>query len=615
MRLMPARPVGVESCRGMLGVRLSESEYGSYRVVRGLVSCPPERFGDATSHVRKAFRFNSADWVLEMKAARSRPWVEALALHHVRFLPDEIRALSEFRYDAQRGVVRQLDVVFSPGTRDVRLLSGDARLEPVSNDVYRVVWHTPLTGKRTARFGYALSGSGGDMNTTIACPHMAAVDREYGYVALAAAEESGFLLAAESLGPALNECPSPPAFGGDLDALFAKARLCYRHTGAPVRLVVARRHRGGARTATCRVTEAKAISVLSNTGFLLTRLVCDLSGRGRPRLSVSLPPGGRLLSCFVADEPVPAVVEGERIAVPLGELQADESIECVRLTYIVRVGDDTESAVFRGDASGKLQMVLAGLSVPIDKLHWSLYLPDGRRYRCAGGTVDTTEQQRQVVVPEGLPSQRVWSHSSKVRGEIAHKLRRGVRPLLSSGDTRAAYALYRRAVAAAGAARDVDALRAFSDLADKVAVRFPPLPVSGDAYEDALSEALAAGAGEAGARKGAPTARSIHTARRRFRARLQSSSESGAAQFRFALPVSGLRYEAHATYVLPQDAPPRLEFAVSKTAPWDWRQLVIWGVLSVGVCLLFVGLHRRRALPAVLGLLLLAAVYVGAVWL
>jgi len=615
MRLMPARPVGVESCRGMLGVRLAESEYGFYRVIRGLVPCPAARFGDAAPRVSRAFRFNSADWVLEMKAARPRPWVEALALHHVRFLSDDVQAVSEFRYDVQRGSVRQLAVAFGPEASDVRLLSGDARLEPASNDVYRVVWDVPVTGKRIASFGYALRRSGVGTNTTVVLPHAAAVDRESGYVALAAEDDSDIRLTTESFGTALTECPSPPVFGSDLDALFAKAHLCYRYTGRPAPLVVAAHRRQGARTVACRATEAKAISVLSNTGLLLTRVVYDLSGRGRPLLSATLPPQGRLLSCFVADEPVPVVVEGERIAVPIGDLRANETVKRVRLTYMARVGSDTASAVSRGRIPGRLRLALARLSVPVDDLHWSLYLPAGQRYRQVGGTVDLTGPQGQIVALDGPPGRRDWHHSSEVRAGMAGKLKMGVRALRLNGDARGVHALWRRAAAATGAAHDVDALRAFNDLVDVVAARFRPLPLSGDAYEDALSAALRTGGANAESAKGVPITPSIIAARKRFRAGLRSSPDSRAAQFRFALPVSGRHYEAHATYVLPEDAPPCLEFAVARIAAWDWRQLLIWGVLSGGVCLLLVGFRRHRALPAVLGLILLAAAYAGAGWL
>jgi len=614
MKLAPARPVGVESCRGMLGVRLAENEYGLYRVTRGLVPCPSERLGDAAPDVSRAFRFNSADWVLEMKAARPRPWIEVFGVHHVRFLSEGAQAISELRCDVQHGTVRQLGVAFCPGASDIRVLSGSARLEPVSNDVYRVVWDTPVTGKRKVRFGYGLSNTGGGANMTIVCPYATDVDRESGYVALAAEDESDMLLVAESVGSTLRECASCPALDRDFDALFAKAQSWYRYTGSPARLTIGLQRRSGIRTTACRVTEAKAIAVLSGTGRLLTRVVYDLSGRGRPLLSAALPPHSRLLSCFVADEPVPVVAEGEHIVVPLGDLGTGENIKRVRLTYVGQAGVGTVTAS-SGTVPDRLKLALARLSVPIDKLHWTLYLPTGRRYRCTGGTVAMTGPLGRVEAQEGLPDRRTWHPSAEVRSGMARRLMTGARALRLGGDARAAHALYRRAASATGSARDSDALWAFSDLADTVAACFPPLPASADAYEDALSERLRTGRADAGSVEGARTTSSIRTARKRFRSGLHSTSNPRVPQFRFALPVSGLRYAAHVSHVLPGDAPPCLELHAATVGVKDWREPVLWCVLSAGVGLLAVGFRRRRTVPAVLGLLLLVAVYVGAIWL
>ena len=251
--------------------------------------------------------------------------------------------------------------------------------------------------------------------------------------------------------------PAEPAKSGDLLRIDSSELpewagrapeatvLSYRYLRPGWKLKLAAKRFAEAEVLQALVDDARLITEVAEDGQTMTLMWLSVRNNGRQFLRVTLPPGARVWSAFVAGQAV-RPGKGERegtVQLPLERAgNGDEAVR-VELTYV--------SAEKFPATRGRFELVSPAVDVPMKNARWSLFLPPDYSYSGFEGTMMHEEVAAPLVQMFSLNDyQRAENEQAQEQQAEVSSFLSSARSNLAQGNAKVAVDAYNRARASGG---------------------------------------------------------------------------------------------------------------------------------------------------------------------
>lgn len=311
------------------------------------------------------------------KARAARLYAETLTLLSID--EDSIETFSVLRYTILYAAARELRVRIPAGMTVVSAEGPGGfhyRLEEqAGSTILRGRSAAPLRGRYELSLRLRRSLAPGQEPFVAPLPRCLDVARSSGWVAV---EVTGRLrLGERSHGGLRSVDPRqlPPEM---LRSAVNPILRAYRHHDGEQTLKLVARRLPEAAPPIEGIDRARAFSVVSTEGDVLTELRLELRNRLRRSLRLKLRKGATVRSVLLDGAPVKPSRDGDALVLPLrrsGE-RRDQAL-ILQVTFADRLP--------RAGWLGQQRLALPAVSLPISTLAWSVYLPGGHSYGALGG--------------------------------------------------------------------------------------------------------------------------------------------------------------------------------------------------------------------------------------
>jgi hypothetical protein len=322
---------------------------------------------------------------------------------------------SVLRYTALHAPVDTLRVALPPKVRVVSVEGQGGLRTRVEGSVLIATLARPFRGRY--ELSLRLRGSSGE-RLEVPLPRCLDTVRDSGWLAV---EVTGKLRVAEHQRAALRPVDLRQLPTELLSSAVHPILLAYRYHQPRRRLTLQAEPLPEVPLPPAPVDRARAFSVVSRSGDVLTELRLTLRNRLRRDLRLRLPEGATIRSALLDGRPVkPSRAADGQLLLPLRRSRAAVGLTADAQTLQLVIADKTAPPRWLG----RLGLRLPAVSLPVATLAWSVYLPHGNRYGALRGS---SALQR----PAGSVR---WERPPRVAGRSARRARapQGPRALASA---------------------------------------------------------------------------------------------------------------------------------------------------------------------------------------
>ena len=404
------RPLGVEKERGHIGVHTQATLRLKKKpnAVKGLRDIdirdlPAEMIRKAPK-LSLAFQYFEPAWQLQLLAEPIKPRVTVETFNFVS-LGEDIMAVSACaKFDIQHAGIAEFLVQMPRGATNVDI-EGDeikhkekvasAATKTAAPDVRKITLHAKRQGTYDLFFTFEIKlekGKGPYTYEGIQIKgHMKEVERETGYLAVAAREDVEVSLPETSPYENLTPVDEKEIPAGYREGITLPILLSFRYLAHPVKLQLNVKRHASAEVVVAVIESAKLDTVVTEEGETITDMVCDVRNSREQYLTLYLPSEARIWHAFVGGRsvrPLTETSEGKAVTkLPIAQVGKEDQSFKVRLRYSTQ-GDKL-------GAMGLLHLEFPTVNLVIMRLGWVLKLPEGYDVLRDSGTLKRIEKESQ----------------------------------------------------------------------------------------------------------------------------------------------------------------------------------------------------------------------------
>ncbi|MBI5684855.1 MAG: hypothetical protein HZC54_07230 [Verrucomicrobia bacterium] len=592
-----AHPLGTQKLSGTVSASAEPGIQLKCESLEGLTETPAATASnDSSAGATLAYKFIAtepaarAPWTLTVATEAVEAWVRAEVVNWVTMTETLIAGRSRVRYDIQNAPVKELRVRVPAAFKNVELHGADIRRRDQKDGEWRIELQNKTRGIYTLTVAWELPWKVEQGALELAGVEAAGVERENG--ALAVIARPPLQVDGQAAGGDLLRVDA-----GELPEWAGRAPeatvLAYRYLRPGWKLKLATKRFAEAEVLQALVDSARLVTEVAEDGQTMTMMWLEVRNNGRQFLRVTLPPGARVWSAFVAGQAV-RPGKGERegtVQLPLERAASGDEAVRVELTYV--------SAEKFPATRGRFELVSPALDVPLKNARWSLYLPPDYSYSGFEGTMTHEEVAAPLVQIFSLSEyQRAENEQAQARQEEVSLFLSSARSNLFQGKAKVAVDAYNRARASGGKGKFFyDNVKDFKDIEQQVR--------QSQAANIGFNNALVGQSGTAGgaqldvsqATMSQQPARVDADAAAKQYDKLQQAQEMAVARvspLRVNLPTHGVKHVF--TQVLQTDLarPMTIRFDALNTRAIGWPVKAGLGVVAFGLLWLATVLTLRR---------------------
>jgi len=459
-------PLGTQKLSGTVSVASEPGIQLKCESLEGLTEIPAATpNNDPAAGATLAYKFIGsvpaarAPWKLAVATEAVEAWVRAEIVNWVTMTETLVTGRSLVRYDIQNAPVKELRVRVPAAFKNVELHGADIRRRDQKDGEWRVELQNKTRGAYTLTVTWELPWVVGRLPSAGAASGTRPTMVEQGALELAGVEAAGV----ERENGALAVIARPPLqvdgqpAGGDLLRVDAgelpewagrapeTTVLAYRYLRPGWKLKLAAKRFAEAEVLQALVDSARLVTEVAEDGQTMTMMWLAVRNNGRQFLRVTLPPGARVWSAFVAGQAVrPGKSEREGVVqLPLERASSGDETVKVELTYVSPEKFPT--------TRGRFDLISPALDVPLKNARWSLYLPPDYSYSGFEGTMTHEEVAAPLVQVFSLSEyQRAENEQAQAQQEEVSSFLSSARSNLFKGNAKVAVDDYNRARASGG---------------------------------------------------------------------------------------------------------------------------------------------------------------------
>lgn len=609
-----AHPLGTQKLSGTVsvsaepGIQLKcESLEGLTEIPAATVSrvpdaAPAEGSRPTTDSAMLAYKFIASEpaarapWKLSVATEAVEAWVRAEVVNWVTMTETLVTGRSLVRYDIQNAPVKELRVRVPEAFKNVELHGADIRRRDQKDGEWRIELQNKTRGIYTLTVTWELPWKVEQGALELPGVEAVGVERENGALAVIAR-------------PPL-QVDGQPAGGdllrvdaGELPEWAGRAPeatvLAYRYLRPGWKLKLAAKRFAEAEVLQALVDSARLVTEVAEDGQTMTLMWLEVRNNGRQFLRVTLPPGARVWSAFVAGQAV-RPGKGERegtVQLPLERAASGDEAVKVELTYV--------SAEKFPATRGRFELVSPALDVPLKNARWSLYLPPDYSYSGFEGTMTHEEVAAPLVQIFSLSEyQRAENEQAQAKQAEVSSFLQMASSNIAAGKSKIAVDAYNRARASGGKGKFYfDNVKDFKNIEQQMRQSQGLNIISNGALIDqngSISGTVQLGGQLDVSQAAVPqqqAARVDNDAAAKQYDKLQQAQEMGVARvspLRVNLPTHGVKHVF--TQVLQTDLarPMTIRFDALNTRAIGWPIKAGIGVVAFGVLWLATTLTMRR---------------------
>ncbi|MBN2302639.1 MAG: hypothetical protein JXN60_09000 [Lentisphaerae bacterium] len=326
-----------------------------------------------------AFRLLRPDWEIKLKAEVVEPTIRAEVLHRVDISESVMHGTAYVRYRIENA-----------GCKTFRLKAPvpETRLNVTGDDIAKVsladkalgIWEVELHSKREDVYSLQASYQtyiGKEKTAKVLPLSTANVDSQKGYLVIMAGGRVQVRSVGAQVGLKSEDARSVPAYFGVDD--LADAIQCYRTISGDYDLELSVVRPDPAEVLPAKVNDVRMVSVMSENGHVLTRVVMDITVGTLPVLEMTLPGDENLLwSAFVKGKAATVRKEDNKYGIQLDEPVLGETTT-VEFVYAMPLKKGWFSRqTYMGPQFG----------LPLQNIEWIFYVVPGRHYHGFSGTMN-----------------------------------------------------------------------------------------------------------------------------------------------------------------------------------------------------------------------------------
>ncbi|MFA5190219.1 MAG: hypothetical protein WC740_05810, partial [Verrucomicrobiia bacterium] len=594
-------PLGTQKLSGTLSVSAEPGIQLKSESLEGLTEIPAATTGnDSSAGATLAYKFivseptSRAPWKLAVATEAVEPWVRAEVVNWVTMTEALVSGRSLVRYDIQNAPVKELRLRVPVAFKNVELQGADIRRRDQQGGDWRIELQNKTRGAYTLTVTWELPWNVKQGALELAGIEALGVERESGALAVMARpplQVDGQPVGGDLLRVDAGELPE---WSGRAPAATV---LAYRYLRPGWKLKLAAKRFAEAEVLQALVDSARLVTEVAEDGQTMTTMWLEVRNNGRQFLRVTLPPGARVWSAFVAGQAVrPGKSDREgTLQLPLERASGDRETVRVELTYV--------SPEKFPATRGRFELVSPAVDVPLKNARWSLYLPPDYSYSGFEGTMKHEEVDAPLVQIFSLSEyQRAENEQVQAQQAEVSSFLNSARSNLSQGKAKVAVDAYNRARASGGQGTmfQQNAVE-FKDVEQQVRkiggenIAYNGLTVSlGGGVDNTWQPGSQFEKGQAAPQQAART--DADAAAKQYD-KLQQAQELAVARvlpLRVNLPTHGVKHVF--TQVLQTDLarPMTIQFHALNTRAIGWPVKACLGVVTFGVLWLATVLTLRR---------------------
>ena len=399
------QPIDVEKERGHIGVQTKTTVRLKKKPdeVKGLrdidIRDLPAELIKKAPKLSLAFQYFEPGWQLQLQAEPIKPRVTVETFNFVSLGEDLMAVSASAKFTILHAGIAEFAVQMPPGATNVDIQGEEIKHKDEAKkdgdtskpDVRKVTLHAKKQGTYDLYFTFEikLDKDKGpfEYNGIKVKDHMKEVERETGYLAVAAREDVEVSLPEvkpyENLTP-IDEKEIPAAYR---EGITLPILLSFRYLSHPIGVKLNVKRHASAEVVVAVIESAKLDTVVTEEGETITDLVADVRNSREQYLTLQLPEGARIWHAFVGGESVRPLTEtvgvDEVTKLPIAQVgKEDESFQ-VRLRYSVQ-GEELGSM-------GHVSLDFPAVNLAIMRLGWILKLPEGYDLLWDRGTLKRIE--------------------------------------------------------------------------------------------------------------------------------------------------------------------------------------------------------------------------------
>ena len=364
------------------GMRLQTAER------EGLTQHDPKEAGIRQKGVL-AFRLLQSEWRLTFDIQKVDPWIQVVSLQDVTIREGQIKATTTFQYTIENAGLKSLFVQVPANADSVRFtgeqIADSIKAENPAGDT--VEWEVKLRrrwiGDYTLQVHYQLPANESGGEETIVGVQARQVNLERAHLTL---RTGGRLqLGIPRLPPALQPVDwrsLPASLRGTQSS--GEGNFTFRAIESDYRLTLSVVRHNAEPMLPARVEQSDLVSLLSESGQMLTHVKLVMDPGNKRLLKVQLPKAAQFWFAFVNNGGVWPWQEKDTILIPLDANFKPGESAVVEFLYAV----PTQTA--RGGADD-FSLMGPGFDLPLENITWRVYLPEGRELDDFEGTLQLRE--------------------------------------------------------------------------------------------------------------------------------------------------------------------------------------------------------------------------------
>ncbi len=374
-------------------------------------------------------------WKLLVETESVESWVRAEIVNTLTVTDDLIAGRALARYEIQNAPIKELSLRIPGELKNVEISGANIRRKDNDGEIWKVEFQGKVRSAQILTVTWEQPRLAGTNYVEPLGIGAANVERETGTIAIVArpplqvtARDAGELKPID-----LRDLPD---WAGQPNEATV---LAYRYVKPGYKLALEARRFAEAEALQVLVEKMNLSTVVADDGQRMTLISLAVRNQGRQYLEITLPPGAKVWSAFVAGQAVRPSEKDGKLLLPLEHSTGDEAPIGIELVYV-------DSGKFP-QRSGAMDLISPRLDAPFKSAKWELFLPLDYKYSDFSGTM-THEVETAMLEPSNFSLLEYSSRESKSKAELAKEVKSEImsaQTKLSKGKVREALADYNRA--------------------------------------------------------------------------------------------------------------------------------------------------------------------------
>jgi hypothetical protein len=320
----------------------------------------------------------SVRWQLAVATEAIESWVRAEIANYVSVGETLLTGRAVIRYDVQNAPSKEFQLKVPDTWQHVEITGHGIRRTDHTNDQWRVELQGRVRGEYRLTVHWEQARPPGTNEVVVTGVEAQNVERETGVLSFYAQAPLQLAPGKTTNDLARIDARERPDWAQEQSGNSSAPVLTYRYLRPGWRLEINVERFKDAALLQALIENARLRTVVADDGQLMTRMDLAVKNNGRQHLEITLPPGAKVWSAFVAGQPVRPTQDRDHLLLPLEASSGEQGI-AVELTYV--------SSAHFPRAGGSVELASPRLDVPLKDAHWELYLPPEYEYDKFGGSM------------------------------------------------------------------------------------------------------------------------------------------------------------------------------------------------------------------------------------